>query len=232
MPVLQPPNLIIVVSGPSGAGKSTLCDRYTESAGDCELVITATTRKRRSNEVDGVDYHFLDRKEFERRIDQDEFLEWAQVHGNYYGSPIAEVRRVTGANKDCILEIDVQGGLNVRRRFPTAVLVYVTPSDLTELFRRLRGRATETEEDIQRRIANAKQELAALPQYDYVLFNDKLELALGRMNEIVRTEKLRISRYANETLVDCFIKGAEKLCVGETARSAEPQAPADRRTAC
>ncbi|MBI4870034.1 MAG: guanylate kinase [Candidatus Riflebacteria bacterium] len=232
MAAISLPHLIIVVSGPSGAGKSTLCDRYTQTERNAELVITATTREPRTTEADGVDYHFLDRPEFERRIRDEEFLQWAEVHGNYYGSPLAEVHRLHSQGKDVILEIDVQGGLNVQRRFPSALLIYVTPSDLQELFRRLRGRATETAEQIQRRIANARKELLQLPHYDYVLFNDNLDTALGRWGEIIRSEKLRIGRYQRETLVDRFIKGAERLRDSIVVAPAPQSDSGDRRNAC
>ncbi|MBI3893993.1 MAG: guanylate kinase [Candidatus Wallbacteria bacterium] len=205
------PNLLLVVSGPSGAGKSTLCDRFTDASPETEMVVTTTTRRRRSNETDGIDYHFLGREEFEQRIAREEFLEYAEVHGNFYGSPIADVKRLMAAGKDVILEIDVQGGLNVRKKFPEVLLIYVTPSDLTALRRRLSGRGTESEADIRRRISNARNELATLPEYDYLVINDQLDQAVDRLRAIVRSEKQRIERYERQSLLDSLIKGAEGL---------------------
>lgn len=209
--MMSAPNLLLVISGPSGAGKSTLCDRFTEESRQTEMVVTTTTRPRRSTEVDGVDYHFLDRIEFERRIANEQFLEYAEVHGNFYGSPIADVKRLLTSGKDVILEIDVQGGLNVRKKFPDVLLIYVTPSDLSALRRRLSGRGTESEADMRRRIANARRELASLPQYDYLVINDQLDAAVEQLRSIVLTEKQRIGRYDRQALLDSLLEGAEAL---------------------
>lgn len=209
--MMSAPNLLLVISGPSGAGKSTLCDRFTEESQQTEMVVTTTTRPRRSTEVDGVDYHFLDRVEFERRIANEQFLEYAEVHGNFYGSPIADVKRLLSSGKDVILEIDVQGGLNVRKKFPDVLLIYVTPSDLSALRRRLSGRGTESEADMRRRIANARRELASLPQYDYLVINDQLDAAVEQLRSIVLTEKQRIGRYDRQALLDSLLEGAEAL---------------------
>ncbi len=213
--MLKETNLLLVISGPSGAGKSTLCDRFVTDVGGAENVVTATTRPRRKNEVDGRDYYFLDAAEFQRRIDADEFLEYAEVHGNFYGSPLEEVRRLMGEGKDVILEIDVQGGLQVRKRYAEVLLVYVTPSDLDVLRRRLETRGTESQKAIEGRIAHARHELQKIGYYDYVLINDDLGEAIEGLRHLVQSEKRRVARYDSDSLVRSFMDRATELDVLE-----------------
>lgn len=212
------PHLTVVVSGPSGAGKSTVCRRYVERHPTAELVVTVTTRRIRPGERDGVDYRFLSVEAFERAATDGLFLEHQCVHGNYYGSPLSEVRRVWAEGRDVILEIDVQGGLEVRRKVADAVLLFLVPSDLGLLRERLQGRGTDAPDTIERRLANARGEMSQMPLYDYVVFNDDLDRAVDQFSQIVEAERLRIRRY------DIAALYGEAMVASpcETARAAEP----------
>jgi guanylate kinase len=192
---VEKPRLTVVVSGPSGAGKSTLCERYVDTHSLAELVVTTTTRPPRKGEEPGVDYNFASEEEFLRGIERGEFLEYAEVHGHRYGSPRQAVDRAIAAGKDVILEIDVQGGLQVRKRIPDALLIFVTPSDPRALRERLVGRGTDSEAVIARRLANARREMESLPEYNVFLFNDDLDTALGLMASVIEAERHRIERY-------------------------------------
>ena len=168
---------LYVISGPSGAGKGTLVNRVLENCPDIVLSISATTRAPREGEVDGVHYHFMSVDEFEDTIEKDGFIEWAQVHSNYYGTPLAPIEEHLAAGDTVILEIDVQGAFQVLEKLPQAKLVFIVPPSIEELERRLRGRGTETEEVIAQRLANATGEMDASKEYDYVIVNDDLERA-------------------------------------------------------
>lgn len=176
-----------VVSGPSGVGKGTLVALLRERVASLGLTVSATTRDPRPGEVDGVAYYFLSDEEFDRRVAAGDFLEWAWVHGHRYGTLRQEVERVTGAGSSVVLEIDVQGGLMVRERVPEAVLVFVEPPSMDELERRLRGRGTESEADIERRLANAREEMAQAPLYDVRIVNDDLERACLELRKVIDT---------------------------------------------
>lgn len=176
-----------VVSGPSGVGKGTLVALLREHVVSLGLTVSATTRGPRPGEVDGVAYYFLSDEEFDRRVAAGDFLEWAWVHGHRYGTLRQEVERVTGAGSSVVLEIDVQGGLMVRERVPEAVLVFVEPPSMDELERRLRGRGTESEADIERRLANAREEMAQAPLYDVRIVNDDLERACLELQQVIDT---------------------------------------------
>lgn len=151
------------------------------------LTVSATTRAPRPGEVDGVSYHFMSDEEFERRVRAGEFLEWAWVHEHRYGTLVSEVRRVVGAGLSVILEIDVQGGLQVRKAIPDAVLVFVEPPSMEELERRLRGRGTEDEADVEVRLSNARTEMAHAADYDVRVVNDDLERAVGELEAVIHT---------------------------------------------
>ncbi|MBN1910218.1 MAG: guanylate kinase [Pirellulales bacterium] len=185
---------LVVVSGPSGAGKSTLVKRLFADA-PVPLVgsVSATTRSPRPGEVDGVDYHFLSQEEFEKRRERGEFLECFQVFGrdDWYGTLASEVQAGLAAGKWVLLEIDVQGARAVRRRFPDAVTIFVHPGSLAELERRLRGRHTETEEAIQRRLRQAETELAAAEIYQYKVVNDDIDRAVREIRAILKETERR-----------------------------------------
>ena len=171
---------LFVISGPSGAGKGTLVTRVRERRSNLGLTVSATTRAPRKGEVDGVNYFFLTREEFDRRVANGEF---AEVHGNCYGTLVSEVTSKLASGSSLILEIDVQGALQVKERFPEAVLIFIKPPSLEVLRERLVGRGTETPETIELRMANAADELALADRYDDVVVNDDLDRAT---DELVR----------------------------------------------
>ena len=185
---------LVVVSGPSGAGKSTVVDRVLERSSRLVASVSVTTRPPRGDERDGVDYFFVTREEFENRREAGAFLEWAEVHGNLYGTPVSFVNRMVEEGMNVILEIDVQGGMLVRDRFPEAVLVFLMPPGLDVLRERLRGRATDGEDVIRRRLDNAVRELTYYTRYDYIVVNDEIERCVDDCVAIIRAETLRRER--------------------------------------
>ena len=168
---------LFVISGPSGAGKGTLVARLLHDVPGCWASVSATTRSPRAGEVDGRDYRFLTVEEFRRLIDEDGLLEWAEYSGNYYGTPRAPIEEHRAAGDHVILEIEVQGAFQVREKVPDATLIFIEPPSLEELERRLRGRGTEDEQTIARRMETAKVELSHKMEYDIRLVNDDLEAA-------------------------------------------------------
>ncbi|MEY8436513.1 guanylate kinase [Atopobiaceae bacterium 24-176] len=166
-----------VVSGPSGAGKGTLVSAVRQARPDLGLTVSATTRSPRPGEVDGVSYSFKSDDEFDAMVEAGEFLEWAHVAGHRYGTPLSEVERVLASGRSLILEVDVQGGLNVKRLVDDAVLIFIEPPSFEELERRLRGRGTESDEDVALRLGQAAGEMALAPSYDARIVNDDLSRA-------------------------------------------------------
>jgi len=183
--------LLVVVSGPSGVGKGTICEVLCRRNDRISLSISATTRSPRAGEVDQVHYYFTTPERFREMIARGELLEWAEVYGDYYGTPRAPVARMLESGRDVILEIDVQGALQVKERTPGAVLIFVWPPSPAELERRLRGRAKDSEEQIARRLEWARTELQAVPKYDYVVVNDQVEDAVCKVEAIMVAEKCR-----------------------------------------
>jgi guanylate kinase len=190
-----PGALLVVVSGPSGVGKDTIIEalRQQPRGPDYHYVVTCTTRAPRPGEVDGASYHFLTKDRFCALRDAGAFLEWAEVHGNWYATPRAEVRRALAAGHDVILKIDVQGAAAVKATVPDALLVFVVPPSLESLFRRLRARATETAEQLELRQRNAAIELARAGDYDHVVVNDdgQVERTARRIDAVMRAERIR-----------------------------------------
>ena len=172
---------LFVVSGPSGVGKGTLVARVRDRLPGLGLTVSATTRAPREGEKNGVSYYFMDDSEFARRIENGEFLEWANVHGHRYGTLRAEAERLMAEGSSVVLEIDVQGGLNVRKVYPDVVLVFIEPPSIGELERRLRGRGTEDESSIELRLANANHEMELASLYDVRIVNDDLERAADEL---------------------------------------------------
>lgn len=168
---------LFVVSGPAGVGKGTLVKRVRELRPDLGLTVSATTRSPRPGEVDGVSYHFISDEEFSRCVAQGEFLEWAQVHDHRYGTLKSEVDRCLSAGQSVVLEIDVQGGANVRRIYPDAVRIFIEPPSWEVLVERLRGRGTEDEASLELRLKDARHELEVAPTYDVRIINDDLDTA-------------------------------------------------------
>lgn len=177
---------LFVISGPSGAGKGTLVARVSDRVPGLGLTVSATTRQPRAGEIDGVNYYFLTDEEFSRRVEEGQFVEWAQVHANRYGTLVSEVESKLADGHSLILEIDVQGALNVKRRFPDAVLVFVEPPSLEVLRERLVGRGTETPESVELRLANAEHELSLADRYDVRIVNDDLEEATVALADVLQ----------------------------------------------
>ena len=182
--------LLVVVSGPSGAGKGTICQALLERT-PLAYSVSATTRKPRAGEVDGVNYHFLSVEAFEEMIEKDGLLEWAKVYDNYYGTPLKKVEEKLAAGEDILLEIDTQGALNVMERCPDGTFIFLLPPSLEELRRRITGRGTESEESLARRLAAARDEIRLGRRYRYAVLNDTVEDATTRIQTILTAERLR-----------------------------------------
>ncbi len=183
---------LFVVSGPSGVGKDTVLTRLRQIMPDVAQCVTATTRERRPGEVEGRDYLFISVPRFREMVEADEFLEYAQVHENLYGTPRSCVEAQRAAGRDVLLKIDVQGGLTVRTKVRDAVLVFLKPPTVDELERRLRARSTESEDKITKRLLDARSELQQIPNYDYSVVNDEVEHAADLLRAIILAERSRI----------------------------------------
>lgn len=187
------PGTALVLSAPSGAGKSTLVKRLLEACPGFGYSISYTTRAPRAGEKDGVDYHFVTKEEFLQHRDAGELAEWAEVHGNYYGTPLAPLRAMLAAGQNILFDIDVQGAAQLRLSVPQALLVFILPPSLAELERRLRGRGTDAEEVILRRLANARGEIREARWFDAVIVNDDLERASRELIAAFTAASLRPS---------------------------------------
>ncbi|HEY6572428.1 MAG TPA: guanylate kinase [Candidatus Eisenbacteria bacterium] len=185
---------VIVVSGPSGAGKSTFVHELLRRHDDIVYSVSATSRARREDEVEGTDYFYLDRDDFRRRIERGEFAEWAEVHGELYGTLRSQVDGALAAGKNVLLDIDVQGGRAVRRIYPDGVFIFILPPSMASLESRLRLRGTDSEERIRLRLENAKREIALAHEYDYAVVNDDREVAVEKVHAVVAAERCRASR--------------------------------------
>ncbi len=185
---------LLIVSGPSGAGKGTICEEVVKEDEEIKLSISCTTRPPRKGEEEGVHYFFLSEDEFKLRINRGEFLEHALVHDSYYGTPEQFVRDEIDSGKVIILEIDVQGALQVAEKLDNVVMVFVAPPSMKELEQRLIQRATDDEEVIARRLKNAKGEMEHIKEYDYLIINDKLEDSIASMRAIIMAERHRTER--------------------------------------
>lgn len=185
--------LLFIVTAPSGAGKSTILDRLLEIFPGMEYSISMTTRPPRKGETDGVDYFFVTGKEFEDKIADGEFLEYATVYDNYYGTRKAFIESRLDAGKDIILDIDVQGALDVKKKGYPAVYIYIIPPTMAELRKRLEGRKTDSREVVEKRLSKAAEETGFYGEYDYVVVNDDLDGAVDAMRAIVVAEKCRPS---------------------------------------
>ena len=186
--------ILIVVSGFAGSGKGTLMKELLKQYDNYALSISATTRKPRGTEVDGKEYFFKTVEEFEKMIAQEELIEYANYVGNYYGTPKAYVEEQLASGKDVILEIEIQGALKVKEKFPETLLLFVTPPSATILKERLVGRGTETMDVIEMRMKRASEEAEGVPAYDYLLINDDLQECTEQMHHIIQGEHYRTSR--------------------------------------
>lgn len=192
---------LIVISGPSGSGKGTVCRSMFNEISDLHLSISATTRKPRSGEADGVHYYFLSREHFEKRIASDQLLEWAEVYGYYYGTPKEQVCEAINRGKDVILEIDVQGALHVKSKFPDCVMIFLLPPSSTELELRLKNRGTDSPEEIKKRLQWAEQEIKEFEKYDYLVINDEVCNAVQKVCAIINAERCRPTRLDVELIM-------------------------------
>lgn len=191
--------ILCVVSGPSGSGKTTLCRRFTESDPDAIYAVSATTRAPRGGESDGVDYHFLERSDFEARATRGEFLEWAEVHGNLYGTLKSEVLGHVGAGRDVLMDIDVQGAALIRKQMDDAIAeafvdIFILPPDDEELVRRLDHRGTESPEQLAVRLANAREEMRHWSEYRYTVVSGDRETDFATFSAILAGERCRSAR--------------------------------------
>lgn len=196
------PGLLIIVSGPAGVGKGSIVRKMIELSSRVRLSVSATSRKPRPGELEGINYFFKTREQFEEMIKNRELVEWVEYCGNYYGTPKEFVCKEIEKGHSIILEIEVEGALKVRELFPDSVLCFVLPPDFRELERRLRGRGTENEEVIKRRLERAREEFRHINLYDYIILNDTIEDAAQRFVTIVQSEQMRTKR--NQALMDKF----------------------------
>lgn len=187
--------LLIVLSGPSGVGKGTVRKAIFDSEeNDFQYSISMTTRKMREGEVEGVDYYFRTKEEFEAMIEAGEMLEYAQYVGNYYGTPLSYVNETLDKGKDVFLEIEVQGAEQVKEKVPDGVFIFLTPPDLSELKSRIVGRGTDDHDVIEERMRVAREEIEMMALYDYAVVNDEVPFAVKRIKEIIASEHFRVDR--------------------------------------
>ena len=195
--------LLIVLSGPSGAGKSTVVKKLMQQRGNIHFSVSYTTRAPRSEDIDGVTYNFVDRAEFERMIENNEFLEYAEYSGNYYGTSLKVIEEKQAAGIDVLLDIEVQGAANVRNKCPDAVLVFTVPPSYQELERRLRGRNTDDEQTICKRLSRALEEVREINMYDYLVINDQVENAVAELDAIMSAAERRVAN--RRQIMDQFV---------------------------
>ena len=184
--------ILFVVSAPSGAGKTTLCREIFDKYSDLRQSVSFTTRPMRPGEREGVDYHFVDAKRFQQMIANGDLVEWAEVHGNLYGTGLSILKAASEQGADLLLEIDCQGARQIRNAIDDAVLIYVLPPSYEELERRLRGRETDAEEVIARRLENARDEISQAHWYDYLILNDDLKQAIESFASVIGAERCKM----------------------------------------
>jgi len=190
----QSPPLLIILSGPSGVGKDEVLTRMKKMGRSFHWVITATTRPRRAEEKDGVDYYFLSREKFQQMKDKGQFLEWAKVYGNYYGVPKDEISQALSKGVDAIVKVDVQGAATIKKILPQAVFIFLVPPSIEDLELRLEQRRSESSVDLALRLEKAKEEIKSLPLFDYVMtsYQGKIDDIISRIDAIITAEKSRV----------------------------------------
>lgn len=225
---LEPEPFPVVLAGPSGSGKTTIGRKLVDRRTDVRFSVSATTRRPREDEEDGEDYHFLGRGRFEELRQEGGFLEWAEVHGELYGTPRSNLDRARESGQHLLLDIDVQGARSVRRRVAGTVGVFVVPPSGGEILRRLRGRGTEDEARLRRRLLAAESELRAMEEFDYVVVNDRLAGAVRRVAAVVDAESSRIERLGEsvEHTAEEFVQEIHRAAgTGESAAPGEVNEP-------
>ena len=191
---MQQSGILFVLSGPSGAGKGTICQELLRQIPNLQYSVSATTRKPRLGETNGINYWFKEKDEFEEMIKNDLLLEYAEVYGNYYGTPKEQVLKVLKLGKNVVLEIDPQGAMQVKAKFPEGVFIYILPPSLDELAARITKRGTDSKDSIKKRLAAATEEIQYALKYDYVVVNDKVETAVDSIATIISAEKFNSKR--------------------------------------
>lgn len=195
---------LFVVSGPSGAGKGTICKNILDQERNIELSVSMTTRAPREGEINNVHYSFVEKAEFEKLIEEGGFMEYANVYGNFYGTPRARVLELLEKGVDVILEIDVQGALQVKQNYPEGVFIFILPPSLEELKRRIIGRGSETEETLARRLGEALNEISRIDNYDYKVINEDLDVAIDRVRSIITAEQCKINNDEVDVIVNKY----------------------------
>ena len=209
---MKPKGLLLVLSGPSGAGKGTICQMLREKLPDIGYSVSVTTRAPREGEVDGVSYFFKTVEEVKTMIAEGGLLEYAEVYGNYYGTPRDYVMDLLNQGKDVILEIDIQGALQIKKRFPDTLLLFVTTPDAETLKNRLIGRGTESLDVVEKRLSRASEEAEGIENYDYFIINDDLDTCVTQVHQIIQGEHSRVSR--NLELINTIKKDISKFQKG------------------
>ncbi len=187
--------LLLVVSGPSGAGKGTICKELLKANEDIKLSVSATTRKPRVGEIEGINYYFVKKEKFQDLISANEFLEYAQIYDNFYGTPKSTIIESLNNGQDVLLEIEMQGAMQVKKVYPDGVFIFTLPPSLEELKNRIVGRGTETEEEIEKRFGCAFEEIKLIEDYDYFIFNKDIDTSVKEIENIIACEKNRVKRY-------------------------------------
>lgn len=198
--------LLIVVSGPSGAGKDTICQKLIKENSNIWMSVSMTTRKPRPLEKDGVDYFFVSSEEFENKINDNTFLEYASYNDNYYGTPKDKVEEKLNEGKDVILVIDINGAINIKKIIPSALFIFIMPPDMETLKNRLIGRKTESKDKVVQRFITAYNEVNNYKKYNYVVVNDKVEDAVNKVKSIIQSEKCRV-----DCIEDIYLGNKEEL---------------------
>ncbi|WP_297210503.1 MULTISPECIES: guanylate kinase [Thermodesulfovibrio] len=198
--------IIFVISAPSGTGKTTICEGLLKTLDDLKMSVSHTTRKPRTGEKTGVDYHFVDEQTFHKMIENDEFVEWAEVYGNFYGTSKRAINDILNGGHDVLLDIDIQGAKNIKRIYPESVLIFILPPSIYELEQRLINRK-EDREIIRKRLSKTVEEISQYELYDYVVINDNLERVIKEILSIITAERLKTTRINKDFINNLIMEG-------------------------